>query len=38
MFPNELKYYKLKKKLVYSMAEELLIYILYVIPKHPGMH
>ena len=38
MFPNEQKYYRLKKKLVYSVAEEPLINILYTIPQHTGMH
>ena len=38
MFPNKQKYYILKKKLVYWIAKELLIYILYTILQHLDMH
>ena len=38
MFPNQQKYYRIKKKIVHSIDEELLLNTLYTIPKYPGMY
>ena len=38
-FPNKQKYHRQEKKTkVYSIAERVLIDVLYTIPQNPGMH